>query len=80
MFDTLVRPKPELSSPSYGFGFGVTEGPGGRRVGHSGGFPGISAQLDIFLDTGYVAVVLANVDNGSGAVAQKIRELIERVR
>src|SRR3712207_8912786 len=31
----LTTPKPELSSPEYGFGFGIEEG--GRVVGHSGG-------------------------------------------
>ena len=30
------------------------------KVGHSGGFPGISSNLDLFRDSGYVAVVMSN--------------------
>ena len=56
------------------------EGPGGRIVGHSGGFPGISSNLDIFRDSGFVAVVLSNQDGGSEAVVDIIRTLVGRIR
>ena len=75
----LWSPKPELSSPDYGYGFGVGGTPEDRIVGHSGGFPGISSNLDLFLDSGFTAVVLSNVDGGSGPVTQKIRELVARL-
>jgi CubicO group peptidase (beta-lactamase class C family) len=81
--DTLERlwsPKPALSSPRYGYGFGIETTPAGRVVGHSGGFEGISSNLDIFPDSGWVAVVLSNVDGGSRPVQQKMRELIAKVR
>src|SRR3712207_8803553 len=53
----LTTPKPELSSPEYGFGFGIEEG--GRVVGHSGGFPGINSPLDLYAGVDYtLAVVL----------------------
>jgi hypothetical protein len=45
-------------------------------VGHSGGFPGISSNLDIFKGTGYVAVVLSNYGGGSQPVTEKIRALV----
>jgi len=36
-----------------------------RVVGHSGGFPGISSNLSMFLDSGYTLAVLSNQDAGS---------------
>mgnify|MGYP006294083743 CR=1 FL=1 len=77
--DSLWTPKPDLHSPDYGFGF-VVDGPDGQRVGHSGGFTGISANLDIFRDRGYVAVVLSNYSGASSSVARKIRELVARAQ
>lgn len=71
--DSLLAPRPELNSPGYGYGFSVE--PGGI-VGHSGGFPGISSNLDIFRESGYVAVVLANYGGASQPVVQRIRQLV----
>lgn len=70
--------KPELNSPGYGFGFLVRGQPGERIVGHSGGFAGISANLDMFLDSGYTAVVMSNYDGAARPVSAKMRELIAR--
>jgi CubicO group peptidase (beta-lactamase class C family) len=71
---TLLTPKPELNSPEYGFGFGVsTERP---IAGHSGGFTGISANLDMFLDSGYTAVVLSNYGNAADRAVLKIQQLL----
>jgi CubicO group peptidase (beta-lactamase class C family) len=70
----LTTPKPELSSPDYGYGFGIDAG--GRIVGHSGGFPGISAQLDIYLADGYTMAVLANYGGAAQPVIEKARTLI----
>lgn len=71
--ETLTTAKPELSSPGYGYGFTVE--PGGI-VGHSGGFPGISSNLDIFKGTGWVAVVQANYGGASMPVVEKMRALV----
>jgi len=79
LVETLVAPKPALSSPGYGYGFDAGGEPGGRIVGHSGGFPGISSNLDIYLDSGFVAIVLSNYSGGSQAIQQKMRELIARI-
>ena len=49
-------------SQQYGYGFQVARVEGQRVVGHSGGFPGISTQMDMFLDSGYTTIVLSNFD------------------
>jgi CubicO group peptidase (beta-lactamase class C family) len=65
---------------NYGYGFTIAEGPSGKVVGHGGGFPGINARLDIYLDKGYIVAVLSNYDNGASPVAQKISQLLARVK
>jgi CubicO group peptidase (beta-lactamase class C family) len=64
----------------YGYGFSVEEGPNGKVVGHGGGFDGINSNLDIYLDKGYVVAVMSNYDNGASPIAQKIGQLLARVR
>jgi CubicO group peptidase (beta-lactamase class C family) len=73
-FELITTPKAELNSPQYGYGFGVDAQTG--IVGHSGGFPGISSNLDIFKGTGYVAVVMSNYGGASQPVVEKIRTLV----
>jgi len=73
--DLLITPKPKLNSPQYGYGFGVDLETG--IVGHSGGFPGISSNLDIFTKSGYVAVVMSNFGGGSQPVVERIRSLVK---
>lgn len=70
----LLSAKPELHSARYGYGFGVD--PERGIAGHSGGFPGISSNLDMFLGSGYTAVVLSNYGGGSMPVVQKIQDLV----
>ena len=74
-FELMTTPKPDVNSPRYGYGFGVDPQTG--IVGHSGGFPGISSNLDIFKGTGYVAVVMSNYGGGSQPVTEKIRGLVK---
>ena len=73
-FELMTTPKPEVNSPQYGYGFGVD--PATKIVGHSGGFPGISSNLDIFKGSGYVAVVMSNYGGGSQPVVEKIRSVV----
>lgn len=74
MAETLTTGKPEIGSPDYGYGFGIH--PGRALYGHSGGFIGISANLDITVDPdGWVVVVLAN-DETMRAPVIKARQLI----
>jgi CubicO group peptidase (beta-lactamase class C family) len=70
----LTTPKPEISSPRYGFGFGIEEN--GRIVGHGGGFPGINSQLDIFVEEDYTLAVMSNYSMGAQPVVDKGRALI----
>jgi len=71
--ERLVTPKPELHSPAYGYGFAIV--PGGA-VGHNGDFAGISCNLDLFRESGYVAVVLSNYGWAGLPVVAKLRRLI----
>ena len=71
---TLLAPKPELNSPEYGYGFGLS--PERAVAGHSGGFMGISANLDMFLDSGYTAVVLSNYGGAADRAVFKIQQLL----
>jgi hypothetical protein len=70
----MTTAKAELNSPQYGYGFAVDTQRG--VVGHSGGFPGISSNLDICKGTGYVAVVLSNYGGASQSIVEKIRMLV----
>lgn len=74
----LLTPKP--NSPNYGYGFETEMSPSGLVAGHSGGFPGIEAKLEMYLDSGFVVVVLANQDDVAAPVLEKIRQLIVRVQ
>jgi CubicO group peptidase (beta-lactamase class C family) len=79
-FETVASAKPGIGSPGYGYGFGVEDRPGvGRIVGHSGGFPGINAILDVYLDAGYDVAVMANMDGAADAVGRRIQDLIAGV-
>ena len=70
----LLSAKPELNSKNYGYGFQIdTEM---QIAGHGGGFTGISANLDMFLGTGWTAIVMSNYSRGAQAVEQKMRELV----
>jgi CubicO group peptidase (beta-lactamase class C family) len=69
----LLSPKPELKSPDYGYGFQIDLE--NQIAGHGGGFEGISSNLDMFLNSGYAAVVLSNYGGASFPVLEKMREL-----
>ena len=73
-YELMTTPKPDVSSPQYGYGFQLQ--PQSGIAGHSGGFPGISSNLDIFKGTGYVAVVMANYGDAGQPVVDKIRLLV----
>ena len=74
MVRVLTTPKPQLSSPEYGYGFSVDAGRG--IAGHSGGFAGTSNNVDIFLGSGYTAVVLSNYGMSGRPIVERIRAMV----
>jgi len=70
----LLSAKPELNSPNYGFGFQVDSQL--HVAGHGGGFPGISSNLDMFLDSGWSAIVLSNYGQAADPVLKEMRDLV----
>jgi CubicO group peptidase (beta-lactamase class C family) len=70
----LLSAKPELNSPDYGYGFQVD--PELKVAGHGGGFIGINSNLDMFLGTGWTAIVMSNYSRGAQAVQQKMFDLV----
>jgi CubicO group peptidase (beta-lactamase class C family) len=70
----------DYSGEFYGYGFRIDEGSLGKVVGHSGGFSGINANLDIFVDAGYIVAVMTNYDRAASPVARKIKKLLERTK
>ena len=47
-------------------------------VGHSGGFPGISAALHMYLDLSYTVAILSNYDGAARPVRMRAREILAR--
>jgi CubicO group peptidase (beta-lactamase class C family) len=77
--EIITTGKVEMGMPErkYGYGFGEELSNGKRIVGHNGGGPGIAANFDIFPETGYTVIILANYDPPAVMpVVMKIRSLI----
>ena len=70
----------DFKGANYGYGFQSVQSPGGKAVGHGGGFSGINSQLDIYVDTGYIVAVMSNIDNGASPLADKIGGILARVK
>lgn len=71
--------KPQLSSPNYGFGFSVRGEPGNQIIGHNGAHLGMSSQLNIYKDKGYILAVLANTRGSTAPVVYTLNNLMERL-
>ena len=78
--ESLERMWADHSGAGYGYGFGVETGSNGKVVGHSGGFDGISGNLDIYVDRGYIVSVLSNYSEGAIAISNRVGELLARVK
>jgi len=63
------------SGADYGCGFAVVDKPQ-KVVGHSGGFSGINSNLDVFVDSGYVVVMMSNYGELTGDLAQALRKKV----
>lgn len=73
-FKIVTSPKPDLKSPDYGYGFQYDS----KRdvAGHGGGFLGINSNLDMYLGSGWSAIVMSNYSRGASPVQTKMQELI----
>lgn len=63
----------------YGYGFFVSGEGSDLKVGHAGGFPGISADFEIQLKGGFVTVVLSNYDLGALELSRRLHELVDQI-
>lgn len=64
----------------YGAGFMITGSKAGKIVGHEGMYVGVSAQLEIYVDKGYVVVILGNQDWAAPGLGDAVRGLIAVAR
>ncbi|NMO16175.1 serine hydrolase [Pyxidicoccus fallax] len=69
--EQMFTQEPLSGERAYGLGFQIF--PKHRIVGHSGGFVGISSNLDIYLDNDVVTVVLTNQDRSAMRVSNQLR-------
>ncbi len=68
------------SKSDYGYGFDVRMGSKGKVIGHNGGFTGVSSDFDIFMDSGYIVVILSNYSDVAHPVERLINQLICRLK
>ena len=66
------------SAGERGYGQGFQLFPKDRVAGHSGGFVGISANVDIYLDNDVVTVVLANQERVALGISYQLREWLQK--
>ena len=67
----MLTPKPELSSPAYGFGTIIFDSTA-NLVGHNGTGPGTAAYVQFDKTTGLTAIVLSNNAGPSATIARRI--------
>jgi D-alanyl-D-alanine carboxypeptidase len=72
--ELLTTAKPETGDAHYAYGFQDDVIGGVRSFGHSGGAPGMNGDLQIFPQTGYVVVALANIDRAAGRTTSWISQ------
>lgn len=71
-------PEDTPSGGRYGYGFELHSGVAGRVVGHSGQFPGVSANFDLYLDRDRVVIILSNYPPDRVMIG-KVQDLIAQV-
>lgn len=72
--DLLTTGKVETGvGAKYAYGFEEMIDQGVRYFGHGGGAPGVSGGLRVYPQSGYVFVVLSNIDAGAVRMSQFIR-------
>jgi len=45
-------------------------------VGHDGGFPGINANLEIYIDGELNVAAMVNMDSAAGMITQRFQRLV----
>jgi len=68
----VLSAKPELNSPSYGYGFFINESPVGRIASHGGDGSGISCQYKMYLDIGYTTIILSNYNVPAASLVEEV--------
>lgn len=76
---TLLELLWKTHTSRYGYGFSIRSESAGKVVGHGGGFPGINSNLDIFLDSNYIVIVMSNYSSAASPVVNEIRQFIENL-
>ena len=82
MTDTVLTGQVPISRPGgpaddeYAYGFEIQVINGARIVGHNGGSLGYEGQLDVYIDRGYVAVILTNQDHTLVPAIQRSETLL----
>ncbi len=76
--ETLAEMKEDRFGHGYGYGFSLRDLNGWKVIGHNGGFPGVSGEVDIFEKDNIVAISLSNRGprDGWAKVRTHIREAI----
>jgi len=78
-FERMAQPHDKTPMGGYGYAMSVADIYGRTVVGHGGGFPGVSTQLYIVLDTPYSAVVLSNQDPPAAEmIGERLRALLAK--
>jgi CubicO group peptidase (beta-lactamase class C family) len=72
----LERMWTDEGQDNYGAGFELVQGAVGRTAGHSGFIYGVSTKLRIYRDSGYILVVLANIDRAAPPLVDAIEEAL----
>lgn len=78
----LLTPKREFGAEKYGYGFDVNDAD--KIAGHAGGTFGVSNNFDMFIGSGWSAIVMSNYTmfgyEPSAPVVAKVRELVRNAR
>jgi D-alanyl-D-alanine carboxypeptidase len=77
--DIVTTGKIEAGGPigKYAYGFGDKIVDGKHIVGHNGGWPGVAANVDLFPELGYTAIILLNTDPPAMMpIIMRLRQLI----
>ncbi len=69
-------PHANLPEVKYGYGFCETYKNSHRFIGHTGGAPGVDANLEIYPDLGYTVIVLSNYDRAIMPIMKLIEDIL----